>query len=72
MSVLDNRFFLTGISDLSCFFGQKHTPATLSIQAQITVASFGWHCGSIRVHSLPNTVHYRDQICSTEQDESST
>ena len=44
---------LSGIPDFNLISAQNHTPATLSIQAQVTVASFGWHWGSLwPLHSL--------------------
>ena len=44
---------LSGISDFNLISPQNHTPATLSIQAQVTVASLGWHWDSLwPSHSL--------------------
>ncbi len=38
---------ITGISDFNFISAQNHTPATLSIQADLTVASFRWHWARI-------------------------
>jgi hypothetical protein len=44
---------LFGISDFNFISPQNHKPAALSIQAQVAVASFGWHWGSLwPLHSL--------------------
>ena len=42
-----SRDHIPGISVFNFTFAQNHTPAPLPLQAQIAMASSGWHRGSI-------------------------